>query len=152
LWPHVRRKRRRWWQLKALFVAACQKEQKTLILVACHRKLKELHVAKCNRELKTLQVSKCYRSRKRCLLLGITGNNARTGRRNTTKNLMFESRRGHECLFRVSCSWQVEVCASGWSLVQRSPTECGVSECDPEDSTMRRPWPTGGYCALKEKI
>ena len=29
---------------------------------------------------------------------------------------------------------QVEVSASGWSLVQRSPTECGVSECDREAS------------------
>jgi hypothetical protein len=24
---------------------------------------------------------------------------------------------------------QVEVSATGWSLVQRSPTDCGVSEC-----------------------
>ena len=31
---------------------------------------------------------------------------------------------------------------SGWSLVQRSPTEGSVSECDHESSTMRRP--TGG--------
>ena len=31
---------------------------------------------------------------------------------------------------------QVEVCATGRSLVQRSPTECGVSECDLETSTM----------------
>jgi hypothetical protein len=30
-----------------------------------------------------------------------------------------------------------------WSLVQRSPTECGVSECDREASIMR-PWPTMG--------
>jgi hypothetical protein len=30
------------------------------------------------------------------------------------------------------------------SLVQRSPAECGVSECDPEASIKRRPWPTGG--------
>jgi hypothetical protein len=37
---------------------------------------------------------------------------------------------------------QVEVSASDWSLIQRSPTECGVSECDHESSTMRRPWPT----------
>jgi hypothetical protein len=30
---------------------------------------------------------------------------------------------------------QVEVSATGWSLVQRSPTECGVSEvCDRETS------------------
>ena len=27
---------------------------------------------------------------------------------------------------------QVEVSVSGWSLVQGSPTECGVSECDRE--------------------
>jgi hypothetical protein len=32
---------------------------------------------------------------------------------------------------------QVEVSATGWSLVQRSPTECGVSECDREASTKR---------------
>jgi hypothetical protein len=34
---------------------------------------------------------------------------------------------------------QVEVSASGWSLVQRSPTECGDTECDHEDLIMR-PW------------
>ena len=38
---------------------------------------------------------------------------------------------------------QGEVSASGRSLVQGSPTECGVSECDRESSIMRRPWPTG---------
>ena len=32
---------------------------------------------------------------------------------------------------------QVAVSASGWSLVQRSPTECSVSECDREASIMR---------------
>ena len=37
---------------------------------------------------------------------------------------------------------QIEVSASGLSLVQRSPTECGVSQCDREASTMRRSWPT----------
>jgi hypothetical protein len=36
---------------------------------------------------------------------------------------------------------QVEVSETGWSLVQGSPTECGVSECDREASTMRRHWP-----------
>jgi len=35
--------------------------------------------------------------------------------------------------------------ASGWSLVQRSPTECGVTECDYESSIMRMPWPTGAF-------
>ena len=39
---------------------------------------------------------------------------------------------------------QVEVSALGWSLDQRGPTDCGVSECDREASIMRRPWPTGG--------
>jgi hypothetical protein len=39
---------------------------------------------------------------------------------------------------------QVEVSASDRSLVQRSPTECSVSECDREASIMRMPWPTGG--------
>jgi hypothetical protein len=52
----------------------------------------------------------------------------------------FESRRGHGCLSLVSVvCCLVEVSASGCSLVQRSPTECGVSECDREDSIMRRP-------------
>ena len=32
----------------------------------------------------------------------------------------------------------------GCSLVQRSPTECGVSECDREPSIVRRPWPYRG--------
>jgi hypothetical protein len=31
------------------------------------------------------------------------------------------------CLFCL-LSFQVEFCVSGWSLFQRSPTECGVSE------------------------
>jgi len=46
----------------------------------------------------------------------------------------------------VSC--QVEVSTSGWSLVQRSPTECGVSEFDRESPILRRPWSTGGCCAM----
>jgi hypothetical protein len=46
-------------------------------------------------------------------------------------------------LVSVVC-YQVEVSASGRSLVQRSPSECGVSnECDREFSIMKRPWPTG---------
>ena len=36
----------------------------------------------------------------------------------------------------------------GSSLIHISPTECGVSECDHEDSIMRRPWPTRGCCAM----
>jgi hypothetical protein len=43
---------------------------------------------------------------------------------------------GHRCLSVVSVvCCQVEVSATGWSLVQRSPTECGVSKvCDRETS------------------
>jgi hypothetical protein len=38
---------------------------------------------------------------------------------------------------------QIEVAASGCSLVQRSLTECGMSECDPEASIMGGPGPLG---------
>jgi hypothetical protein len=43
---------------------------------------------------------------------------------------------GHGCLSVVSVvCCQVEVSATGWSLVQRSPIECGVSKlCDHETS------------------
>jgi hypothetical protein len=44
-----------------------------------------------------------------------------------------KSRRGHGRLSLVSVvCCQVEVSATSWSLVQRSPDECGVSECDRE--------------------
>jgi len=36
----------------------------------------------------------------------------------------------------------------GRSLIQRSPTECGVSGCDCGTTIMRRPWPTGGCSAM----
>ena len=39
----------------------------------------------------------------------------------------------------------------GRSLVQKSPTECGVFECGREASIMRLPWPNMGCCAV-EKI
>jgi hypothetical protein len=55
---------------------------------------------------------------------------------------------GYVCPFLVSIvCCQVEVSATGRSPVQRSATDCGVSECDREASIMRRPWPTGGCCA-----
>jgi hypothetical protein len=47
--------------------------------------------------------------------------------------------------------FQVEVSATGRSLDWRSPTECGVSECDLENSTTRRPWPTSDVELLKKK-
>jgi len=45
---------------------------------------------------------------------------------------------GMDVCVSVVC-YQVEVSASGRSLVQRSPTEC-----DRESSIMRRPWPLRG--------
>ena len=39
----------------------------------------------------------------------------------------------------------------GLIIVQRSPTECGVSECDREVSTRRRPRLTRGCRAKKIK-
>ena len=59
---------------------------------------------------------------------------------------------GHGCqsLVSVVCC-QVEVPAAGRSLVQRSPTDCGVSECDREASIMRRPWPTEGLLCHGKK-
>jgi hypothetical protein len=47
------------------------------------------------------------------------------------------------CLLCAVCC-QVEVSPTGLSLAQRSPTACGVSECDREVSTVRRPRPNRG--------
>jgi hypothetical protein len=41
--------------------------------------------------------------------------------------------------------------ASSLSLVQRGRTDCGVFKCDRETSTMRRPWPSRGCCAMEKK-
>jgi hypothetical protein len=54
------------------------------------------------------------------------------------------------CSFCLLCV-VTKVFASGWSLIQRSATECGVSECDRETSTVMTPWPTRGCCAMKKK-
>jgi hypothetical protein len=45
----------------------------------------------------------------------------------------------------------VEVSESGRSLVQRSLTECGVSESDREASIIRKPWSTRGCCATEKR-
>ena len=59
--------------------------------------------------------------------------------------LRVRTRREHLCLsvVIVVCSL-AEVSATDRSLVQRSPIDCGLSECNREASVMRRPWPTGG--------
>jgi len=54
-------------------------------------------------------------------------------------------------LMSVACC-QVEVSATGRSLVWRSHTECGVSECDLETSTMKRPISARVCRAIKNKI
>jgi hypothetical protein len=46
---------------------------------------------------------------------------------------------------------QVEVSATSWSLVQRSPTECGVSECDREALKWGGLGPQGAVEPLKKK-
>jgi len=53
-------------------------------------------------------------------------------------------------LVSVMCC-QVEVPASGCSLVQRIPTKCSASECVHEAAIMRRLWPTRGCCAIGGK-
>ena len=58
----------------------------------------------------------------------------------------------YECLSLKSVVCCQVVSASDRSLVQRMPTECGVSECDREDSIMRWPWPTRGSAVRKKKF
>jgi hypothetical protein len=50
------------------------------------------------------------------------------------------------CLVSVVCC-KLEVSASDQSLVQSSPTACGVAEHDRETSIME-PWTTRGCCAM----
>jgi hypothetical protein len=47
---------------------------------------------------------------------------------------------GYLSLVSVVCC-HAEISATARSLVQRIATGCGVSECDRETSTVRRPWP-----------
>jgi len=55
--------------------------------------------------------------------------------------------RGCLSLVKVLCC-QVGVSATGWSLVQRIPIQCGVFECDREVTIMKSPWPTRDCCAM----
>jgi len=53
----------------------------------------------------------------------------------------------------VDVCCQVEVSASGRSLVQWSPTECGLSDYHREASILRRPRPTVGcYAKVKKNV
>jgi hypothetical protein len=61
--------------------------------------------------------------------------------------------RWHGCMSVVSgVCCQAEFSALGRSLVQRSPTACGVSECDRKTSIMRRPWTARGCYAMERKF
>ena len=52
---------------------------------------------------------------------------------------------GMDVLFLVNVvCCQVEVSATGRSPVRKGPTECGVSVCDRQTSTMSWSWPTRG--------
>jgi hypothetical protein len=65
----------------------------------------------------------------------------------------YEPRRGHGYLsfVNVVCC-QVEISTSSWSLVQRSYTVWGVSDCDGEASIMRRFWSTRCCCSSGENL
>ena len=66
-----------------------------------------------------------------------------------SRHCEFECRRRHRCLSLVSVvCCQVEVSASGLSLVQRSPIGCDVSESDRETLATKRSWPTSGCRAI----
>jgi hypothetical protein len=66
--------------------------------------------------------------------------------------IIFETCRWHGSLFlaRVVCC-HVEVSESGRSLAQRSPTDCGLYECDHEASIMCSLGPTRGLSRLAGK-
>jgi hypothetical protein len=61
---------------------------------------------------------------------------------------------GYCCLSRVNVvCCQVEVAASGWSLGQRNPTECGVSKMSVIAKPHKgRPWPGIGPKRHKENV
>ena len=55
----------------------------------------------------------------------------------------------------VFCECCVLLCIGlcmGFSLVQRSPTDSSVSECDCEAWTMRWPWFTMGCCTMEKGL
>ena len=62
--------------------------------------------------------------------------------------LSFRIQQGAWISLSCECSVLSEFSESGSSLVQRSPTECDVSKCDREASTLRRSCRTKGTCAI----
>ena len=100
-------------------------------------------------------------SKRWALLLGFMGKNqsrwSRLLKRGSAASRLLGMRvltlPGHGSLSLVSvvCCY-VEVSATGRLLVQSSPTEPGVSECDLETSIMRRPRPIEGRWAMKKIV
>jgi hypothetical protein len=60
-------------------------------------------------------------------------------------------RHGFLSVVGVVC-YQLEVSVLGRSPVQRSRTECSVSEYDCEASIMRKPWPIRDCCTMTKKF
>jgi hypothetical protein len=60
---------------------------------------------------------------------------------------------GDGCLPRVSvvCRTSIGICDGLITHAEESYRVWCVSECDREASEMRRPWPTGGCCAIGKK-
>jgi len=78
-----------------------------------------------------------------------------------TKPLILLSRHSVSYIYKKSGNETVFFCFNQWlikqtkkqvgcSPVQRIPTGCGMSGCDPEAeaSPMRRIWPTRGFCTM----
>jgi hypothetical protein len=61
----------------------------------------------------------------------------------------FESRWGTDVRRLCVVYCQVKVSATDWSLVQRSPAELDVSQCDREATTVRSLWPFNGYIGME---
>jgi len=53
---------------------------------------------------------------------------------------------------QISFKKKIGFSETGRSLLQRSPTECGVSECDREALIVMRLWSTEGCCAMGKKL
>ena len=95
------------------------------------------HLASFNRRKSLTPLTVAMRSGEwvfGCSLAGISGSNPAGG---------------HGCLSLVSVvCCHVEFSATSWSPVQNNSTECGVSQCDLEDWTVRRPWLRIEYMTL----
>ena len=93
---------------------------------------------KCDREASIMWRSRPPRG---CCVMG-GGNNC---------NQLSRRRNGYLSRVSVVCC-QLGALVSGLSLVQRSPIDCLVSECDREASIMRRFPSTCGFFSMEKKI